>query len=181
MFSRLNLCLAERETDHEPSRQEVTAFIISGGCTGVQYSTCPLYSHCTPSLSPGLVHWPRAETRTLLATARHDFSLQSGSNIAKIFSTIKSTQISSSQSEPAARLMNGSDMLTFHCERLHLRLWIPEYTDGDLLGDYNNYFLQSQKPNASNSQLLIDASVGKRLRNKYTNSWTNFGQNSPVQ
>ena len=29
-------------------------------------------------------------------TARHDFSLQSGSNIAKIFSTIKSTQISSS-------------------------------------------------------------------------------------
>ena len=127
MFSRLNLCLAERETDHEPSRQEVTAFIISGGCT---VCTCPLYTAytCTLSLSPGLVHWPGAGTRTLPATARHDFSLQSGSNIAKIFSTIKSTQISSSQSEPAARLMNGSDMLTFHCERLHFRLGIYQNT-----------------------------------------------------
>lgn len=63
-------------------------------------------------------------------------------------------------------MMNGSDMLTFHCERLHFRLGIPEYTDGDLSGYYNNYFLQSRKPNASNSQLLIVASVGNKLRKK---------------
>ncbi len=96
-FFRASICVwpRERETDHEPSRQEVTAFIISGGCTEC---TCPLYtlSTCTLSLSPQLVHWPGAGTRTLPGTARHDFSLQSGSNIAKIFSTIKSTQISSS-------------------------------------------------------------------------------------
>ena len=68
MFSRLNLCLAERETDHEPSRQEVTAFIISGGCT---VCTCPLYTAytCTLSLSPQLVHWPGAGTRTLAGAA----------------------------------------------------------------------------------------------------------------
>lgn len=64
---------------------------------------------------------------------------------------------------------------------MHFSLGILEYTDGDLLEYYNKYFLQSQKPNASNSQLLIDASVGKRLGNKYKNSWRNFGQNSPVQ
>lgn len=51
-------------------------------------------------------------------------------------------------------MINGSDMLTFHCERLHFSLGILEYTDGDLLEYYNKYFLQSQKPNASNSQLL---------------------------
>ena len=37
-------------------------------------------------------------------------------------------------------MINGSDMLTFHCERLHFSLGILEYTDGDLLEYYNNYF-----------------------------------------
>ena len=59
IFSRLNPCLTE--ADHEPSRQEVTAFIISGGCTGVHVhctATVHVYTLTFPStcsLGPGPV------------------------------------------------------------------------------------------------------------------------------
>ena len=60
--------------------------------------------------------------------------------------------------------MNGSDMLTFRCERLHFRLGIHQNTLTVIYrGITTKKILQSYKPNASNSQLLIDASDGKEV------------------
>ena len=93
IFSRLNLCLAERERDWPWAKQT--------------RSDCIHYLWRLYSVYMSTVHTVHLYTLTFPSTcslargrdpypARHDFSLQSGSNIAKIFSTIKSTQISSS-------------------------------------------------------------------------------------
>ena len=71
IFSRLNLCLAERERDWPWAKQTRSDCIHY--LWRLYRCTCPLYTlyTCTLSLSPQLVHWPGAGTRTLPGMTSH--------------------------------------------------------------------------------------------------------------